>query len=94
MGDNRKKITGYVYLLVTEYEYDGEHGVDIEAFKKFGNASAAFKMAVRSEKETSWIKDCDDAVIEEDELSFTAYVDGEYSETHTSIYVQKVETYD
>lgn len=78
-----------IYLVVMEWEYDAERGVDIEAFTDISKAEEYYENLINTEKTTSWIKDINSLVVECEEHSYYAYDEDGEAQTHTRITLQK-----
>lgn len=78
------------YIVICGYCIDGESGVDIIGVKEnLESAQELYNKQLLKEKENAKTNDYD--VIDEDENSFSAYIDGDYMENHIDLYIQKVE---
>lgn len=81
-----------IYLVVMEWEYEAERGVEIEAFDHLEFAERYFDELVDKEQKTSWIKDCPNLVEEtEDPHRYSAYDGDGEAQTHTYISIEEKE---
>ena len=81
-----QKVNARLLVVVESYVYDGEDGaVIIGAAFDEEEAQRIFKERIEYVKENDHLADCDDVVVEEDEVSFSMYSEGEYSEDHIHI---------
>lgn len=81
------------YIVVLEWALEGESGVEISLAETKEKAVEYFNALVKIEKENSWIKYSDEEflIITENQERFTAYIDGEYSITHTNIGIYPID---
>ena len=77
-----------IHLVVMEWEYDSERGVDIEAFSNKEKAVEYFHQLIKTEKSNSWISDISSLVEEIEQDSYYAYDQDGESQTHTHISLQ------
>lgn len=78
------------FVIVCGYCIDGESGIDIIGVKDdLTAAEKVYKEQLKTEKKNAYNNNYD--TIDEDELSFSAYIDGYYTENHIDLYVQRVE---
>ena len=85
-----KPIT--IYLVVMEWEYEADRGVEIEAFDHLEFAEIYFDKLVDKEQKTSWIKDCSNLVEETDDPHrYSAYDGDGEAQTHTYISIEEKE---
>lgn len=80
-----------VFLVVMEWEYDSDRGVDIEAFADIQQAENYFNQLIEKEKTTSWIKDINSLVEENEQYCYYAYDEDGEAQTHTHITLQTIE---
>lgn len=75
-----------VYVLKNEWVKDGEHGNEIMLVTSdLEKARKAMREFIDDEMETSWIADVEDVEIDENDNSWSACIDGEYSDCHTTV---------
>ena len=77
-----------VYLVIENYHYDFQSNVYVTVFDSYEKAKNAFNNFVDREKTNSWISrkyNNINVIVEEENDSFIAYVDGCASEFETSI---------
>lgn len=78
------------YIIICGYCIDGESGIDVISIKEsLSEAEKVYKEQLNIEKKNAINNSFD--TIEEDELSFSAYINGEYSENHIDLFIQKIE---
>jgi len=79
-----------VYAVIEEYEDTGDYSyeTDMHLFSTLEKAKEYFKKVVEREKQDSWIANKPDCWLEEDELSFNAFVEDCYN---TTIWIQDKE---
>lgn len=83
-------LTKIYYVVICEYNVDGENGVDIIGIREdFEEAKILYQEQLTQEEQNAENNGYD--YIDKDETSFTAYIDGDYMENHISLYIQKVE---
>lgn len=77
-----------IHLVVMEWEYEAERGVDIEPFSDLKEAESYFEQLIKTEKFNSWIKDLDSLVEEIEDRSYYACDEDGEAQTHTHITLQ------
>ena len=78
------------YVIVCDYCVDGESGTSIIGVKEdFEAAQELYNKQLLKEKENAETNDYD--TIDENENSFSAYIDGDYMENHIDLYIEEVE---
>lgn len=76
-----------VYVVVEDWGYECEYGVNITLFNDFQNAlDYKDKCANDIKQETSNYD-----IVEETEKSFSAYEDGNYRYSHNDVYIEEKE---
>lgn len=80
-----------VFIVIEQYTFEFAHDTRVSAYKDKEKAKGAFNMIVKRERTDTWIATESDVVINEDEDSFNAYVDGNAGEYETYIAVQEKE---
>lgn len=79
-----------VYLVIIDsIDEFMDFGILTKAFSSYGKAKEYFDITVSQEK--SYIKDNEDWVIEEDDYTFCAYVEGRYPESHSFVQIREME---
>lgn len=82
-----------VYLLVMDWAFEGDCGIDIEAFATKPKAVEAFRTLVNQEKNDSWVGE-DNGIeisIEEENEWFEAIEIGRADNVRTKIYIEEKE---
>ena len=85
---NEKLKGEMVHLVILEWVFDGENGLEIDAYADYNDARRRFQERIGFETDDSWVNTKEDVVIEKNGNSWTAYEDGCYTETHTSIKIE------
>ena len=80
-----------VYIVVEQYTFEYAHDTRISVYKDKEKALGAMKFIVNRERTDTWIATESDVVINENEESFNAYVDGNAGEYETYVAVQEKE---
>jgi len=80
-----------VFIVVEQYTFECAHDTRISVYENKEKAIGAFKSIVDREKTDTWIATESDVVINEDENTFNAYVDGYSAEYETYVAVQEKE---
>ena len=85
-----------IYIIITEYRFDGNTSVEIypEAYLNKSDAYKKLYQLVKTEKEESWVSDCDSDDLNEDysydQDDISGYsVSGNYDD-YTEIYVKEL----
>ena len=80
-----------VFIVVEQYTFEYAHDTRVSVYKDKAKALDAMKFIVNRERTDTWIATESDVVINEDEESFNAYVDGYAGNYETYIAVQEKE---
>lgn len=78
-----------VYLLIQDYVTDLNIEFKVDAYKTMDSAKAALKEAVKESKPIDKFNDFE--VETNTDTEYEAYVDGEYVDNHSHIYIEEVE---
>ena len=78
-----------IYLLIQEYVVDLNKELKVNAYKTMKGAKKAFKSAVAKSKPTDKANGFE--VETETATEYEVYIDGEYIDNHTNIYIKEVE---
>lgn len=80
-----------VYLLVMDWAFEGDRGIDIEVFTTKAKAVKALRVLVSQERNDSWIGE-DNGIeisIEEENEWFKAIEVGNEADVRTEIYIEE-----
>lgn len=77
-----------IHLVVMEWEYEAERGVDIKPFSELKEAENYFEQLIETEKSNSWIKDINSLAEEVEDRSYYAYDEDGEAQTHIHITLQ------
>ena len=80
------------YLLIQDYATDLNTEFKVDAYKTSKSAKAALKEAVKESKPTD--KNNGFEVETDTATEYEAYIDGEYADNHSHIYIEEVEVKD
>lgn len=80
-----------VFIVVEQYTFEFGNNTKVSVYKDKEKALGAMKFIVNRERTDTWIATESDVVINEDENTFNAYVDGNAGEYETYIAVQEKE---
>ena len=78
-----------VYLLIQDYVTDLNTEFKVDAYKTMDSAKATLKEAVKESKPMD--KDNDFEVETDTDTEYEAYLDGEYVDNHSHIYIEEAE---
>ena len=81
-----------IYLVIQDYVTDLNTEFKVNAYKTIERAKAALKEAVNESKPMD--KDNDFEVETDTDTEYEAYLDGEYIDNHTHIYIEEVKVED
>lgn len=81
------------FVVICNYSIEGESGVDIIGVKeKLEDAKKIYQKQLKEEKQNAKNNNYD--YIEEDLMSYSSYIDGEYLFNHIDLYIEEVEETD
>ena len=81
-----------IYLVIQDYVTDLNTEFKVNAYKTIERAKAALKEAVKESKPMD--KDNDFEVETDTDTEYEAYLDGEYIDNHSHIYIEEVKVED
>lgn len=81
-----------IYLLIQDYVTDLNTEFKVNAYKTSKSAKAALKEAVKESKSTD--EENGFEVETDTATEYEAYIDGEYIDNHTHIYIEEVKVED